>query len=211
MHNCKATRDRITELLLDGATPSTEVLAELRGCNDCREEFETLNDTLRLTTRVMSSITPTEDYWTGYHAQLKRKLHANHRNLSSTPRPSLLQRVFATSIRVPVPIAAAVLLLFGVSLFFVSRAEPPKETQSNSIVRGPVEVPVVQEKIVTRVVYRDRYRTIVSRKPSPANSAVNDSTVAKSQKKDAAPSLVGFKPLDEIKLTVIKGGAANEK
>ena len=159
----------------------------------------------------MSSVAPTEDYWTGYHAQLKQKLQASHLNITSAPRPSLLQRIFATSIRVPVPVGAAVILLFGLSLFFISRAELGKESQSNSIVRVPVEVPVIQEKIVTRVVYRDRYRTIVSRKRNPANSTVNESTLAKSQRNNAAPSLMGFKPLDEIKLTVIKGGPGNEK
>ena len=211
MHNCKTTRDQITEFLLEGATPSNEVLTELRGCTDCREEFDALNDTLRLTTRVIGSITPTEDYWAGYHAQLKQKLQADQVNITPVPRPSLLQKIFATSVRVPVPVAAAVILLFGFSLFFVSRAEPAKENQSASIVRVPVEVPVIQEKIMTRVVYRDRYRTVLSRKLNPANSAVNESTLAKSQRKNAAPTLVGFKPLDEIKLTVIKGGPGNEK
>lgn len=211
MHNCKTTKDQITELLLEGTTPSNELLVELTGCVDCRQEFEALNDTLRLTTRVMSSIQPTEHYWSGYHAQLKGKLHAVPKSITSTPRPSLLQRLFATSIRVPIPVAAAVILLFGVSLFFVSSPEPAKEVQSNSIVRVPVQVPLIQEKIVTRIVYRDRYRTIVSPKLNPANSAVNESALAKSQRNEIAPTLVGFRPLDEIKLTVIKGGPGNEK
>jgi hypothetical protein len=42
---------------------------------------------------------------------------------------------------------------------------------------------------------------------------VNDqSTLARSQKRDVTPAtLIGFKPLEEIKLTVIKGGTGNEK
>jgi hypothetical protein len=73
----------------------------------------------------------------------------------------------------------------------------------------PVEVPVPQEKIVTRIVYRDRDRPVVPRKSNQTNEP---STLARTQKNEAIPSsLVGFKPLEEIKLTVIKGGTGNDK
>ena len=68
-----------------------------------------------------------------------------------------------------------------------------------SVVEVPVEVPVVQEKVVTQVVYRERPSK--RSKPTRAGST-NDAAVA---------SLDGFKPAEEVKLTVIKGGAANEK
>jgi hypothetical protein len=58
---------------------------------------------------------------------------------------------------------------------------------------------VVQEKTVTQIVYRDR---TVKRPKTTRIVPANDASVA---------SLEGFKPADEVKLTVIKGGAANEK
>jgi len=68
----------------------------------------------------------------------------------------------------------------------------------------PFEVPVVQEKIVTRVLYRDRVR-----KRNESSTAT--SVVAKTQNEARPPALIGFKPLDEVKLTVIKGGSPDEK
>jgi hypothetical protein len=47
------------------------------------------------------------------------------------------------------------------------------------------------------------------------DSSRNDSTLAKSQKPpqnaELPTSLIGFKPTEEVKLTVIKGGSQNEK
>jgi len=77
----------------------------------------------------------------------------------------------------------------------------------------PVQVPVVQEKVVTRVVYRDR-RSSSRNSRRAINDTQTESTFAKSRKPttDEIPaSLNGFKPTDEIKLTVIKGGSPYEK
>jgi len=110
---------------------------------------------------------------------------------------------------VPVPVGAAVLLMFALSLIFLTRravkvATPPPTV---SVVHVPVEVPVIQEKVVTKVIYRESKRKAVS---SRANQGVADSSLAKSQKVNV-PSLIGFKPTDEVKLTVIKGGSPDEK
>ncbi|HSE30467.1 MAG TPA: hypothetical protein VLA93_02705 [Pyrinomonadaceae bacterium] len=210
MHNCKATRDLITELLSDGTSaPTQELLIELRCCRECRQEFETLKDTLRLTASVIEIAAPTEEYWSEYHRTLKEKLLASRGPVVSMPQASWFVRMFRTSIHVPVPIAVAIFLMFGVALFFATRAATPTQPETPSLVRVPVEVPVIQDRIVTRIVYRDRYRPPVSRKQSAAN---DQSALARSQKHEITPaSLVGFKPLEEIKLTVIKGGTGNEK
>ena len=210
MHSCKTTRDLMTELLSDGTSPPThELLIELRCCRECRQEFEALKDTLRLTTRVIESVAPPEEYWADYHQALKQKLLNSRVPVVKMPQPSWVMRMFQTSVRVPVPVGLALVLLFGVSLFFATRAATPKQPEAPLTVRVPVEVPVPQEKIVTRIVYRDRYRPAVSRKSNQNNE---QSTLARSQKNEAIPSsLVGFKPLEEIKLTVIKGGTGNDK
>ena len=200
MHDCKDTKEQLTELLLDGADwRSDEVLsAALRGCADCRNEFEALNATLRITTRSRELSAPTEDYWTSYHAKLRHKL-SNINALTKPDEPSLVERFFRFSIPVPAPVALALIIAFAVLVPVGIRAARKQTTQTPSVVHVPVEVqiPVVQEKIVTRVVYRERpART--SKRTSNAEPRV-ESTFAK------------FKPTDEVKLTVIKGGSSYEK
>ncbi len=210
MHNCKTTRDLMTELLTEGAaTPTHELLIELRCCSECREEFDALKNTLYLTTRTIESVAPPDEYWSDYHASLRRKLLASRAPAVTPSEPWWWARLFKTSVPVPVPVGLALLLLFAGALFYTSRASTTKQQQEPTVVRMPVEVPVIQERVVTRTVYRDRYRTVVLR----TGSKVNDqSTLARSQKSDVVPAtLIGFKPLEEIKLTVIKGGTGNEK
>ena len=210
MHSCMTTRDLMTELLSDGTSPPTdELLIELRCCRECRQEFEALKDTLRLTTVVIESVAPPEEYWANYHQALKQKLLSSRVPLVKPHQPSWLMRMFGTSVPVPIPVGLALVLLFGVALFFATRAATPKQLEAPLVVRVPVEVAVPHERIVTRVVYRDRYRSAVSRKSNQNNE---QSTLARSQKNEAIPaSLVGFKPLEQIKLTVIKGGTGNDK
>ena len=207
MHNCKTTRDLMTELLTEGAaTPTQELLIELRCCEECREEFDALKNTLHLTASTIESVAPPDEYWAGYHASLKQKLLASRAPAETLQQPSWVLRFFRSSVLVPVPVGLALVLLFGAAVFYQSRAITPKRDEVQTVVRVPVQVPVVQERVVTRTVYRDRYRTIVSR----ANNKVNDqSTLARSQQTPA--TLIGFKPLEEIKLKVIKGGTGNDK
>jgi len=209
MHNCKTTKERITELLLDGAQTQP---VELRECSDCSNEFESLKETLRISRRQIETAAPTETYWNGYHARLRTRL-VNGRSSGSARRQgswvssgSWLRGIISASIRVPIPLAAAVLTAFLLSMIYVSRRSvkvsgPP----TVSVVQVPVEVPVIQEKVVTKVVYRERKKKAASSYATP-----NDSALAKSQKVNV-PSLVGFKPTDEVKFTVIKGGSPDEK
>lgn len=199
MHNCKTTRERLTELLLDGVDPRVVLLKDLRACPECREEFGELSDTLRVTARLIETATPPESYWPGYHARLKERLRA-----AQQPRvvpgqytnPSFLRRLFTYSIRVPVPVGVAAVLM--VALAFVFSIRVPAEPV---IVQVPVEVPVVHEKTIERVVYRDRERR-PTRSRRTSSASPSDPTLA---------TLQGFTPAEEVKLTVIKGGSANEK
>lgn len=210
MHNCKSTRDLAAELLLDRMTPPNELLVELRDCSECREEVESLKHTLRATTRIIESTAAPEVYWQGYHARLREKLESVNVSVVSGRQPSWLKRILTTSVRIPVPVGAALILLFAVSLFFAARRSNAKPVEA-LVLKVPVEVQVIQEKVVTRVVYRDRYRRSVERRLNRSNGATSERTLARSQKNDAIPtSLLGFKPLEEIKLTVIKGGG-NDK
>ena len=216
MHNCKATRGRAAELLLKDMDGSHEELLE---CEDCRNELETLRDVLRITTRQVETSAPSEDYWSGYHARLRSKLEDAVTITGAYPqvvgRSSWLRKILTTTIRVPVPVGAAVVFALAVAIFFAvqgSKKQPQPPTVS--VIQVPVEVPVIQEKTITRVVYRQSTRQL-TRQPtrwpnSEASSADDASTLAKSPKLNPT-TLIGFKPLDEVKLTVIKGGSPDEK
>lgn len=215
MHDCNATRDSIAELLLDGtAAPPPELLTELQCCDRCREEFDVLKETLKITTTMLHSAAPSEDHWSAYEERLKQRLvTASASAINKGQQLSLLSRILGMSIRVPLPIGALVLLILGVALVFAARAAAPLAPAEPLIVTVPVEVPVVQEKVVTRTVYRDRYLSTVSRKIDQAKNKVSNSALAKSERNVAGGprSLLGFKPFDEIKLTVIKRGSTNDK
>ena len=215
MHNCREVKERLIEMVLDGV----DCAAELDGCAECRTEFAALNATLRMTRRL-SETAPDDDYWTGYHERLRQKLftseessHAKaqrreedaEKNRASDLRPFFapLRLFVRTAVRVPVPLVALTILAFAALGLFAARAARRPPVPTPVIVHVPVEVPVVQEKVVTRVVYRDRRSS--SKNPRRAiNDAPTESTFAKS-------GLNGFKPTDEIKLTVIKGGTPYEK
>lgn len=208
MHSCSETREQITELLLDGADcRSDEALsAQLRRCPECRNEFDALKATLRMTTRSREISAPAEDYWTSYHAKLRQKL-ANANIVTESHGPSLVARFFRLTVPVPAPVALALLVACAVLIPVAIRATRQTVAQIPSIVRVPVEVPVIHEKIVTRVVYRDRTRPVRTSKRM-VNAPKVDGAFAESHKPDV---LAGFKPSEEVKLTVIKGGSTNEK
>ena len=223
MHKCSETKERLIEMVLDGV----DCAAELDGCAECRTEFAALNATLRMTRRV-SEIAPNEDYWSGYHAQLRQKLltsesfsHAKAQRCNQDAgknRASALRLLFAplrlcVRTTVPVPLVALTIVASAVLGLFAARVAWPPEVQSPVIVHVPVEVPVVQEKVVTRVVYRDR-RSPLRTSRRAVNDTPPESTFARSRKpatEEIPATLTGFKPTEEIKLTVIKGGVPNEK
>jgi hypothetical protein len=206
MHNCREVKERVIEMVLDGV----DCAAELEECADCRTEFAALNATLRMTRRVSETVAD-DNYWSGYHARLREKIlmseessHAKAQRREEDAkknRASDLRLFFAplrlcvrTAVRVPVPLVVLTVLAFAALSVFAVRAARRTTTPPQVIVHVPVEVPVVQEKVVTRVVYRERR-----------------SSTRKSPGAEIPPSLTGFKPTDDVKLVVIKGGTPYEK
>lgn len=211
MHNCKDIKERFTELVLDGVDCRSDATLsrELARCADCRDEFEALSATLRMTNRAGEMTTPAHDYWLGYHAKLRQRLESESTTLRPRARPNFIVRLLKTSVPVPLPVGVALIVAVTLLVSFAIRAsrKEVKPLNNTTIVRVPVEVPVVQEKVVTRVVYRDR-RSVARTSKQPAEASRAESTFAQSQ---TPAGLTGFKPSEEIKLTVIKGGVPNEK
>lgn len=215
MHNCKATRNEVLELLSRGADCALpeELSREMRRCEVCEREFHSLSNTLRLTTRALGAAMPADGYWPAYHARLEEKLLTTRMvdeasSDSATFRFQSLAAVkqfFFSSVRVRTPVAASLLLLFAVSLAGLAWRSRSSERTSISpppaVVHVPVQVPVVQEKIVTRVVYVPRKTGSRSRQTLNRRAPANDAN---------AFSLLGFKPANDVKLTVIKGGPRDE-
>jgi hypothetical protein len=112
-------------------------------------------------------------------------------------RGRLWRRWLTGSIRIPVPIAAAALLLLCATSFFAARnatsfpiVNPPAAVDTKIV---EVPFPVYQEKIVKRVVYKE-------------------TDAQKAQKGPASISplpridLADFRPVNEIKIIVSQGG-----
>ena len=211
MHNCRTTREHVTELLLSGVETSP---AELTTCEQCRVEYESLKETLRLTKRVIETTAPPSNSWGDYNSKLQQKL-ANVTTAASLPnQPSwfetawiFVRRFLTTSIRVPVPVGIAAMLLFAGALgLALKKSEKTVSSERVTVVEVPVQVPVIQEKVVTRIIYR---RSNPQRSSQSALPKPDDSSIARTQ--SSPPSLSEFKPLDEVKFKIIKGGSPDEK
>lgn len=228
MHNCKETRDLLVELALDRipSDQSQSLRAELEHCSGCGEEFASLRSLLRVADQAMESALPAEGFWSGYHERLRQRLESDSEPAVPSPsrRPQTetglqtwLRRLVTASLPVPVPLAAVLVVLVGLSLLFAmnSRSSSPEAPLpgSPSVVTKIVEVPVIQERTITRVVYRDR-SSGSSRATASQPERANSNAVAARQNEptEGTPiSLAGFKPANEVKLTIIKGSYRDDK
>jgi hypothetical protein len=214
MHNCKATRKKLVDLALN-QTEQRQVPAEVGQCAGCREEFASLRNALRSTEATMLLSEPVENFWPGYRERLRARLETDTQPPAPVAPGGLgpwLRRLANASISVPVPVALALLPVIGFSLFFMTYARPSSSVTSiltpASVITRTVEVPVVQEKLVTRVVYRN----VRQAQRGPATPERVDEAIDNQQMEPpAVRTLEGFKPAHEAKLTIIKGSAPDEK
>ena len=209
MHDCKATRERLNELV--GSCEDAQLLKELRQCEACNGEYASLRNTLRLTDQAVRATAPADDFWPAYHARLRQSLE-NFSKLDAPSKPAersgvqaSLLAFFTSSIRVPVPIAAILLLVLGATVVFALRSRRSPVAVTPIIVTKTVEIPVIHEKTVTQVVYRKRDRREV------ASRNANDNPMAPRQNEATLVSLSGFTPTNEVKVTIIKGSYRDEK
>ena len=222
MHNCKSTRGSLTELAFDELPPTQKIhlLAQLDECPSCQQEYATLRNALRVADQELRTALPSENFWSGYHSRLRRRIENvpssdSETNVRATPArlSVMLQKLATATVRVPVPVAAVVVLLFAFATLFAMharRAAKPQAASSSPSIQT-IEVPVIQEKVVTRVVYveREKRRSRRARVQSETETDVAVSGQPPSDK--ASVSLVGFKPAEQVKLTIIKGSYKDEK
>ena len=207
MHDCKHAKDEIIEAAFRGPIPGPD---DSSNCPGCREELASLSRTLQATDDATQLVKPREDFWPGYHARLQQHLETGSGlPIKSSPRPSSSRwrRLFTAAVPVPAPLAFAALAFIVFALAFMWHARALRAAPSvgpESVVTRTVEVPVIKEKVVTRVVYRDR------RIPS-AQLAQRIKAPQREQTYQVAQGLAGFKPANEPKLTIIKASYQDEK
>jgi len=212
MHNCKANRETLIALALNPSDQTQSLPAELETCATCRKEYAALRNSLRIAGQAKQSALPGESFWPGYHARLRQRLEAGSESQALEKRTglkTLLGNLFTSSVRVPVPVAAGLLLFLVGSFAFALNSRRPTTAPQPIVVTKTVEVRVpqetVRERVVTRVVYRERDRRQIS-------AAKADAIAARRNEPAETPfSLIGFKPTNEVKLTIIKGSYRDEK
>jgi hypothetical protein len=215
MHNCKQVQRHFVDLVLHEPTgQSAQLLEELNRCSACRAEFAALTGALHVSHQALKATLPGEDFWAAYDAKLKAKLAAARPHedapAASNGAWTFLKSLASSSIRLPVPAAvAAVLLLGGLFAVLFKRAQANVAAPPTVVVETKtVEVPVVQEKTITRVAYATRRE----RAARPVNVDHSNTRLPDTVAKAARPlSLNGFKPTSEIKMTIIKGTYQDEK
>lgn len=220
MHNCKATKKNLIELAMSPTDQNQLPPAELQNCSACREEFASLRNALRATEAAIYLGQPAESFWSGYHERLRGRLEREPRSpngwLPPPPRFNLglwLRRLVTASIPVPVPVISALFIFLIFSIFFMMHSRQSSDARPiltpPSVITRTIEVPVIQEKLVTRIVYRKVQAPPLSLTAREREAA----RVTDYQQSQALTDqgLEGFKPANEAKLTIIKGSYQNEK
>lgn len=223
---------------------------EIEACDECARQYTSLIETLASFDEAANAALPkSEDYWLRYNERLRSRLDdsnafQSHASDEAQRSASFWRRALHMRVQIPVPVLAAAVLIVAASLASLlllkspaaaaRRAEDsPANTRARSVsapagsndslLENPakiIEAPVVQERIITRVVYLNR-RQLPERKSNAARSNNRFAAGEPEQQKLAraaglprAPlvqlSLDGFQPTNDVKLTVIKAAEKSQ-
>jgi hypothetical protein len=231
MHNCRKVERELVDLVFDDIDMDGKrrLLTEIEGCANCSDEYHSLSDTLFVFERTAEAALPPESYWPPYNATLRARLHAPvPANNGQTPaRPLFWRRWLAAKFQVPVPVAVALVVGLVISSALAFRRVPARQT---TLAPSPpaaesvrlLEVPFVQEKIVTRNVYVEKKRSGergLLRPLLPAVASAREmlkTTIAGNEGGEDAgfftrANLKGFQPADDMKIRVLKRNNTNDK
>lgn len=217
MHKCNETRSVLVDIAFDEAASGqrSSVAEEFSQCDRCSSEYESMLRLLRTVDQRRRARIPDEAFWTGYNQRLRRRLQGA--TFDTTPSLAgwqsarqLAGKLITTSVRVPVYVAIAVVALIGVSVIVAihARAASERGAAPVTVVTKFVEVPIVQDRIVTRVVYREYLARSVKR---AARREDRKRLNLISDESAVAQGLVGFKPAQDVNLTIIKGSYREQK
>lgn len=227
MHDCRTMESRLIDLVFGEleAEERLHLLAEVEACEGCLSEYRSMNGTLLVFDEAVEASTPDESYWPRHQAMRRERLEQIAPRVVAPEREPFWKRIFAARLPVPVPVAVAITLALLVSSVLALR---PSTKETTTVVQPPVvrqappeiiEVPVVQEKVVTRIVYvekKEREKTEAQR--SSPNVQRNDSTLTARRAETESvqgglfthANLTDFQPADEMKIRVIKRNNPDE-
>lgn len=243
--NCKEVGLLIEEFY-DGEVAlhlKPRVEAHIAVCSLCSAEFEKMHRLDQLLEKTPAPPPPS--------ALLDQRLMEafQHQNKETAISPSLWQRIFAGSLIIPKPAFAAALVVIAfaitaanlvgryaatssessaisaVPMSTVFVPSPPEIIQETKI----IEVPVVKERVVTRIVYVERQNSeaIKPQEILSAQNGIDRNKQEQTLKKDDSnlamngavedsgyvtrANLIGFQPPAELKTRIIQEGKTNEK
>lgn len=219
MHNCKRTRNALLDFGLGelSEAQSAALMAQLHECEPCRAEHAAIAGTLRVSRKALGAEQRSDEFWQRYQHRLQSRLKELPATTVERSRRvrflDFLRAFTGTSIRVPLPAAVAAMTLVCVLSFAAL-----SRSQVNSIPATPVtrvevqtvQVPVVKEKVVRQVIYKERKRSKMY-EVDYANLKTATATVKPVPGPAAKLNLVGFKPADLVNMTIIKENDQDEK
>lgn len=229
MHDCREVESKLIDLVFDEleADEKLRLLGETESCASCLNARRSMTGTLVVFDRAIEAASPDENYWQGYDERLRRKL-CSLNAIAPENRAPFWKRIFAASLPVPVPVAAVIIIALLVSSVLALRrsnpdaAKPTQAIASSALTSSApikiIEVPVVSEKVVTRIVY-------VERKGSEKNEVRRPPTLIAQSKPSASArhageeqsgfitraNLAGFEPTSEVKIRMIRRSDEVEK
>jgi anti-sigma factor RsiW len=221
MHSCRRNHDQILDLAFNelSIAERERVSAQISACPRCIEKYKELDETIKAFDLASFVASPSESYWTAYEAGLMNKIRGTARTRSE--RRSGLDRVLRSTVRIPLPVAAAVLLAFASTIFVLALRKSEILVVEVPVASPPqtriVEVPVVHEKLLTRTVYIQKKAPL----QQPSNPGNRDEPeerlqmVAEGLTEDGgsitSANLEGFKPADDLRIRVIRRNGNVEK
>jgi hypothetical protein len=226
MHDCHTMESKLVDLVFDelGADESSRLLAEIKTCAGCLSEYRSMTETLIVFDEVVEASLPEESFWPEHRAALSRHLEGiSPRALLG--RASVWKRLLTARLPVPVPVAAIILLallLSSVLALRTSTSESKTASQPTVVIATPpevIEVPVVQEKIVTRIVYIEKGARAKndSGRQFPITERAATALAARHGEAESVQggfftraNLTDFQPPDELKIRIVKRSNSDE-
>ncbi|MBC7797132.1 MAG: hypothetical protein H7Z37_09700 [Pyrinomonadaceae bacterium] len=230
MHDCQ--KSQIQELLLDEFDDAQKqrFFNELRDCPNCQNELAAMSKVFDDYEKFSRLDEPSEIYWQSFEANLQRQIStfAPPKNFAKrTAKPNVWDKIktaFATSIKVPLPIAAAILLIFATLAIFALRPQTQQtqiveiatpqivEKSAPQIITTTIEKPVIQEKIVLREKIIER-KVYVPRRETNAKTQPKTTLEARKavdEEKIPTLNLAEFKPATKQGLKIIRTNSNDE-
>ena len=96
----------------------------------------------------------------------------------------------------------------------LGRAKQKPLSPVTAVETRTIEVPVIKETVVTRVVYVAKNRRLNPAQPEPGRTRSLSGATARLPNEAAnktAVDLAGFRPTDQVKLTIMKGSYHDQK